>query len=241
VAKHWIVMEAVAAARYDELPLTNVPLFADEDFSGCLLGFRPGQILPRHRHSAVRSASSAHEHEVFVGVAGTGTLWLDGECLKAAPGTVIFVPAGVEHGFENDGDEPWLIRATIHYTDLSTQGVPARHGQALGPRDLTGVVGRGVSHWPDHAWTTDVPESGAHGPAIEKHWPRVMLSSWYLFTQTSRTALFYSVIVTLAALLIFGAIKGRFTGTPALRSGLQTLLVGGVAAAAVFLIARAIS
>jgi VIT1/CCC1 family predicted Fe2+/Mn2+ transporter len=49
------------------------------------------------------------------------------------------------------------------------------------------------------------------------------------------------VIVTLAALLIIGAIKGRFTGTPALHSGLQTLLAGGVAAAAVFLIARAIS
>jgi mannose-6-phosphate isomerase-like protein (cupin superfamily) len=62
----------------------------------------------------VRSASSAHEHEVFDAVAGTGTPWLDGECLKAGPGTVIFVPAAVEHGFENDGDEPWLIRATIH-------------------------------------------------------------------------------------------------------------------------------
>lgn len=37
-------MEAVAAARYDELPLANLPLFAEEVFSGCLLGFRPGQI-----------------------------------------------------------------------------------------------------------------------------------------------------------------------------------------------------
>jgi predicted membrane protein (TIGR00267 family) len=63
----------------------------------------------------------------------------------------------------------------------------------------------------------------------------------YLFIHRTQTALVFSVIVTLAALLIFGAIKGRFTGASSLRSGLQTLLVGGLAAAAAFLIARAIS
>ena len=49
-----------------------------------------------------------------------------------------------------------------------------------------------------------------------------------------------SVVVTLVALFIFGAFKGRFTGTPPLRSGLQTL-VGGLAAAAAFGIAKLIS
>ncbi len=50
-----------------------------------------------------------------------------------------------------------------------------------------------------------------------------------------------SVAVTLLALLIFGCIKGRFTGAPAWRSGAQTLLIGGLAAAAAFLIAKAVS
>ncbi|MFL5706995.1 MAG: hypothetical protein ACJ8AG_29865 [Ktedonobacteraceae bacterium] len=36
-------------------------------------------------------------------------------------------------------------------------------------------------------------------------------------------------------------IKGHFTGTNPIRSGLQTTLIGGLAAAAAFLIARAIS
>ncbi len=63
----------------------------------------------------------------------------------------------------------------------------------------------------------------------------------YILTRISSTALLFSVVATLTALLIFGAIKGRFTGTPPLRSGLQTLLVGGLAAAAAFLIARAIT
>jgi quercetin dioxygenase-like cupin family protein len=82
-------------ARFDELPLTNVPLFEEETFSGCLLGFLPGQVLPRHCHE--------HEHEVFDVVSGMGTLWLDGQPHQAGPGTSVFVPARVEHGFETPG------------------------------------------------------------------------------------------------------------------------------------------
>lgn len=63
----------------------------------------------------------------------------------------------------------------------------------------------------------------------------------YILLPTAQVALMVSVIVTLLALLIFGYIKGRFTGTKPVRSGLQTALIGGLAAAAAFLIARAIS
>jgi VIT1/CCC1 family predicted Fe2+/Mn2+ transporter len=54
-------------------------------------------------------------------------------------------------------------------------------------------------------------------------------------------ALIYSVVLTLLALFIFGWIKGRFTGVKPLRGGIQTVLVGGLAAAAAFFIARLIS
>ncbi|HEY7092128.1 MAG TPA: VIT1/CCC1 transporter family protein [Ktedonobacterales bacterium] len=47
--------------------------------------------------------------------------------------------------------------------------------------------------------------------------------------------------MTLCALLVFGYVKGRFTGANPIRSGLQTALIGGVAAGAAFLIARLIS
>ncbi len=40
------------------------------------------------------------------------------------------------------------------------------------------------------------------------------------------------------ALLIFGIIKGRLTKLHPIRSGLQTALIGGLAAAAAFFIAR---
>ena len=61
----------------------------------------------------------------------------------------------------------------------------------------------------------------------------------YILLPVARTALLISLVATLLALLIFGYIKGRFTGTRPLRCGLQTALIGGLAAAAAFLIARA--
>ena len=45
----------------------------------------------------------------------------------------------------------------------------------------------------------------------------------------------------LVALFVFGYIKGHFTGTRPIRSALQTTLIGGIAAAAAFLIAQRFS
>jgi VIT1/CCC1 family predicted Fe2+/Mn2+ transporter len=63
----------------------------------------------------------------------------------------------------------------------------------------------------------------------------------YIVLPHASTALTASIGVTLCALAVFGYVKGRFTGTRALRSAVQTVLIGGVAAGAAFLIARAIS
>jgi VIT1/CCC1 family predicted Fe2+/Mn2+ transporter len=58
---------------------------------------------------------------------------------------------------------------------------------------------------------------------------------------TSETALPASIGITLLALLLFGAIKGRITGAGAVRSGLQTVVIGGLAAAAAFGLAHLLS
>jgi len=62
----------------------------------------------------------------------------------------------------------------------------------------------------------------------------------YFVISRARIALAISVIVTAAALTMFGYVKGHFTGSPPLRSALHTALVGGLAAGAAFLVARAI-
>lgn len=62
----------------------------------------------------------------------------------------------------------------------------------------------------------------------------------YILIKEVLPALWVSVGVTLLALLIFGGIKGHFTGVKPWRAGLQTALVGGLAAAVAFAIARLI-
>jgi VIT1/CCC1 family predicted Fe2+/Mn2+ transporter len=63
----------------------------------------------------------------------------------------------------------------------------------------------------------------------------------YILISIPATALIFSVVFTLIALLIFGYVKGRFTGTHPFRSAVQTALIGGLAAAVAFGLARLIS
>jgi vacuolar iron transporter family protein len=63
----------------------------------------------------------------------------------------------------------------------------------------------------------------------------------YIALADAATALTVSIGLTLAALLAFGFVKGRFTGARPLRSALQTASIGGLAAAAAFGIARAVA
>jgi len=63
----------------------------------------------------------------------------------------------------------------------------------------------------------------------------------YMAMHSARAALGWSVLVTLIALAVFGYIKGRFTGAKAVRSASQTVVIGGLAACAAFLLAKLIS
>jgi vacuolar iron transporter family protein len=63
----------------------------------------------------------------------------------------------------------------------------------------------------------------------------------YLALSSAQAALKASVLVTLTALIVFGYVKGKFTGAGPLRSAVQTAIIGSLAAAAAFAIARAIS
>ena len=63
----------------------------------------------------------------------------------------------------------------------------------------------------------------------------------YVFLHSVNLALPWSAGVTLAALGVFGYVKARYTGAKPLLSALQTMAIGGTAAAAAFALARAIS
>jgi VIT1/CCC1 family predicted Fe2+/Mn2+ transporter len=63
----------------------------------------------------------------------------------------------------------------------------------------------------------------------------------YMVTPITREAVGLSVAVTLAALAVFGYVKGVFTGAKPRRSAIQTVVIGGLAAAAAFAIAKYIA
>ena len=63
----------------------------------------------------------------------------------------------------------------------------------------------------------------------------------YVILASATRGLEFSAIVTLAALGVFGYAKGKFTGERALRSAIQTMVIGGVAASVAFALAKLIS
>jgi VIT1/CCC1 family predicted Fe2+/Mn2+ transporter len=60
----------------------------------------------------------------------------------------------------------------------------------------------------------------------------------YLISHNIADALWLSILITLFALLVFGGLKGRLLGSSVVRSALQTMLIGGLAAGAAFALAR---
>src|SRR5262249_55943823 len=63
----------------------------------------------------------------------------------------------------------------------------------------------------------------------------------YMLLTQALTALVVASAVTIVALAVFGYVKGLFPGMPPARSAIQTVLIGGLAAGAAFLIARTIA
>ncbi len=59
----------------------------------------------------------------------------------------------------------------------------------------------------------------------------------YMIETDIKRALLFSAAFTGVALIVFGAVKGRLTGVNPFNSGLQTLLVGGLAAGAAYYLA----
>jgi VIT1/CCC1 family predicted Fe2+/Mn2+ transporter len=63
----------------------------------------------------------------------------------------------------------------------------------------------------------------------------------YMLIPAAALGLSWSIGCTLLALLVFGYIKGGFTGTGRIRSAVQTMLIGGIAAGVAFAIARLVA
>lgn len=63
----------------------------------------------------------------------------------------------------------------------------------------------------------------------------------YMLLHQAPSALRASVVITLIALFLFGAVKGRLTGSGTWKSAFQTVSIGGLAAAVAYTLARLLS
>ena len=63
----------------------------------------------------------------------------------------------------------------------------------------------------------------------------------YFFIENSTIALYYSCAVTLACLFVFGYFKSKLTGQPAINGAIKVVIIGTLAAAAAFFMAKLIT
>lgn len=63
----------------------------------------------------------------------------------------------------------------------------------------------------------------------------------YMFIRVASRAMLVSVAVTLVALLVFGYVKGSLTGSQPIKSALQTAIIGAIASAAAYGMAKVVT
>jgi VIT1/CCC1 family predicted Fe2+/Mn2+ transporter len=142
----------------------------------------------------------------------------------------------IEHLLEHEKDE--VVEILESYGLTKTESQPIVDSLAQRPKDFADFMMRfelGLEKpEPRRAMQSGATIGGAYvlGGLI----PLVP----YIISASVETALFWSIVITVIALFVFGYVKGKFTGANQLKSAFQTCLIGSVAAATAFLIARLI-
>jgi quercetin dioxygenase-like cupin family protein len=103
----------------------------------------PGEGPPLHVH--------VNEDEIFYVLAGAFRFKLDGELRDAPAGTLAFIPRGVEHTWQNIGDEPGKIfvvtapagfeRFFELFAQIPPDASPAEEFRRIGEETGLAVVG----------------------------------------------------------------------------------------------------
>lgn len=143
----------------------------------------------------------------------------------------------IDHMLEHEKDE--VVEILENYGLTHAESIPIVESLASRPKDFADFMMRfelGLEKPnPKRAWQSGGTIGGAYifGGLIP-------LAPYILFDEIYQ-ALFWSVIITVITLFVFGYIKGTFTGIRPLKSAIQTCLIGSAAAATAFLVARWIS
>lgn len=147
---------------------------------------------------------------------------------------------------ENWEVENWTDREKQEIRDILSE-------YGISPENMEGVVSdlaKNQDKWVDFMMRFELGLEEPHLSQARKSAAVIAISyivggliplSAYFFTATPMEGLYISVVVTLIALFIFGFYKSKITGQSPIKGALKTMLIGAIASAAAFLIAKAIS
>jgi VIT1/CCC1 family predicted Fe2+/Mn2+ transporter len=128
---------------------------------------------------------------------------------------------------------------------LETYGLTPQHS-----RDVVAALRTQPDKWIDFMMRFEL---GLEEPDPKRAWRSALTIAFayvaggliplmpYMLEARIGVALRISIGITLLALAVFGWVKGRFTGVAPRRGAIETTVIGGLAAAAAFTIARLIS
>jgi quercetin dioxygenase-like cupin family protein len=92
--------------EYSNDRFTKRVMFKEDRTAVFILNFKPGQLLPAHKHPGANL-------QLLV-LAGSGTFTIDGKDIHVEKNDVIFINGEAEVAFVNDGDENVSLYATLH-------------------------------------------------------------------------------------------------------------------------------
>jgi mannose-6-phosphate isomerase-like protein (cupin superfamily) len=90
-------------------------------FRGAWCVLRPGDISVAHAH---------HEHEIFIGMAGSAEVVTRDQRHKFVAGDIVFLKPGIEHQVANDQDEDFSYYAIWWDRAMSDEFVAHEAGRA---------------------------------------------------------------------------------------------------------------
>jgi VIT1/CCC1 family predicted Fe2+/Mn2+ transporter len=197
---------------------------------------------------AVANSSLQHPHHIIL---AAGLAEIAAGSIAMGLGGYLAARSEAEHYESERQREQWEIKEMVGAEVAETEEILESYGlTSTETKPIVAAMQRRPEQWVDWMMRFELglekPEAGralSSAATIAGSYIAggIIPLSPYIFNQLPlTTALLISVVVTAVALTVFGAVKGRVSQTGAGRSAWQTLLIGGVAAAAAFLLARAI-
>jgi vacuolar iron transporter family protein len=223
---------------------------ATESVRDVVIGMSDGLTVPFALAAGISGALASNPHASGL-VVTAGLAEIAAGSIAMGLGGYLAAKTDLEHYISERERE---VRETVELPDVEIEEVAAIfRGYGLSQTEMAPVVKAitsDQSRWVDFMMRFELGLEEPHPKRARSSALTIAMSyivggmiplAPYMLLSNVRTGLSWSIGVTLLALAVFGWVKGRFTGINPFKGGMQTVVTGGLAAGAAFLIAKLIS